>query len=175
VTGVSEILVLVLLISGILILPRMLKPPPAGDTQRKNCPAVPKKNGPPSWPRPFVSLLPAALVIQALGGGPAGVCGPGAWSRWSWPGPFTGWHIGPQKITRFRCKAAVGSPGLCRPEKTRPARSCIPGSGPAVNCHRFKSAASNRVKAGNPHQVPFLSFLFFDTNLRSKALMMIFL
>ncbi len=28
-TGVSEILVLILLISGILILPRMLKPPPA--------------------------------------------------------------------------------------------------------------------------------------------------
>jgi hypothetical protein len=32
VTGVSEILVLILLISGILILPRMLKPPPAGNT-----------------------------------------------------------------------------------------------------------------------------------------------
>jgi hypothetical protein len=35
VTGVSEILVLILLISGILILPRMLKPPPARDTGKK--------------------------------------------------------------------------------------------------------------------------------------------
>lgn len=34
-TGVSEILVLILLISGILILPRMLKPPPAGKTGKK--------------------------------------------------------------------------------------------------------------------------------------------
>ncbi|MCA1794385.1 MAG: hypothetical protein ABR534_01605 [Desulfotignum sp.] len=34
-TGVSEILVLILLISGILILPRMLKPPPAGKAGKK--------------------------------------------------------------------------------------------------------------------------------------------
>jgi hypothetical protein len=34
-TGVSEILVLILLISGILILPRMLKPPPAGNSGKK--------------------------------------------------------------------------------------------------------------------------------------------
>jgi hypothetical protein len=35
VTGVSEILVLILLISGILILPRMLKPPAAGKAGNK--------------------------------------------------------------------------------------------------------------------------------------------
>jgi len=33
VTGVSEILVLILLISGLLIVPRMLKPPPENNTQ----------------------------------------------------------------------------------------------------------------------------------------------
>jgi hypothetical protein len=33
VTGVSEILVLILLISGMLILPRMLKPPPDNNSQ----------------------------------------------------------------------------------------------------------------------------------------------
>lgn len=34
-TGISEILVLILVISGILILPRMLKPPPAGSSRKK--------------------------------------------------------------------------------------------------------------------------------------------
>lgn len=34
-TGVSEILILVLLISGILILPRMFKPQPAEDPSKK--------------------------------------------------------------------------------------------------------------------------------------------
>lgn len=35
VTGISEILVLILLISGILILPRMLKPQPTSDPKEK--------------------------------------------------------------------------------------------------------------------------------------------
>ncbi|MFU8769427.1 MAG: hypothetical protein ACNA7H_06780 [Desulfotignum sp.] len=42
-TGISEILVLILLISGILILPRMLKPPSAGSSGKKTADLSRKK------------------------------------------------------------------------------------------------------------------------------------
>lgn len=65
-TGVSEILVLILLISGILILPRMLKPQPTENSGKKIVPLSRKKRA--AIVASILYPIAATLVIKPWGG-----------------------------------------------------------------------------------------------------------